>query len=418
MKRSMVVVTALALVLALAPWGAAQAGDIATPPDLPGTAQASTAIDQDPAVAQARHGVQAAVHAAAMLEASPYEWTASTSAQRRRIDGSGTSDEWAAQLARTIRIGGKAALDRELGEAGVRQARAQLGAARIDAARSLVDLWLDWLTARQTREALQEQGRFAQANVDAVQARRKAGDASLLELNVAQGDLAAAQRQLSSAAAAEARAALTLQARFPQLPLEAVPLSEPLPLDRDATHWRERITAASDALHAAQQALRKAELTAARARADRLPDPTVGVFTASEAFRRERIVGLNVSIPLGGTYREQSALEALQQAEAARAGVERQQRELDLQIATLVADSATSFTRWQLAEQSATVAREGVRLTQRAYHLGEADLQTLLLVRRQALDAVNAAVMARSEALRARYRLLVDARLIWNLATP
>lgn len=417
MKHSMVV-TALALVLALAPVGPAQAGDVATPPDLPGTVQATTAIDQDPAVAQARHSVQAAMHAAAMLEASPYEWTASTSAQRRRVDGSGTSDEWSAQLARTIRIGGKAALDHELGDAGVRQARAQLGAARIDAARSLVDLWLDWLTARQTREALQEQGRFAQANVDAVQARRKAGDASLLELNVAQGDLAAAQRQVSSAAAAEARASLTLQARFPQLPLEARPLSEPMPLGRDAAQWREQIAAGSDVLRAAQQALRKAELTAARARADRLPDPTVGVFTSSEAFRRERIVGLSVSIPLGGTYREQGALEALQQAEVARAGVERQKRELDLQIATLVSEGASSLTRWQLAEQSATAARESVRLTQRAYHLGEADLQTLLLVRRQALDAVNAAVTARSEALRARYRLLVDARLIWNLDAP
>ena len=410
--------TALALMLALASAGPAQAADVATPPDLPGTVQATTAIDQDPAVAQARHSVQAATHAAAMLEASPYEWTASTSAQRRRVDGSGTSDEWSAQLARTIRIGGKAALDRELGDAGVRQARAQLGAARIDAARSLVDLWLDWLTARQTREALQEQGRFAQANVDAVQARRKAGDASLLELNVAQGDLAAAQRQVSSAAAAEARAYLTLRARFPQLPLEARPLSEPMPLGRDAAQWREQIAAGSDALRAAQQALRKAELTAARARADRLPDPTVGVFTSSEAFRRERIVGLSVSIPLGGTYREQGALEALQQAEVARAGVERQKRDLDLQIATLVSEGASSLTRWQLAEQSATAAREGVRLTQRAYHLGEADLQTLLLVRRQALDAVNAAVTARSEALRARYRLLVDARLIWNLDAP
>ncbi|HEY8708123.1 MAG TPA: TolC family protein, partial [Burkholderiaceae bacterium] len=200
--------------------------------------------------------------------------------------------------------------------------------------------------------------------------------------------------------------------------LEARPLSEPMPLGRDAAQWREQIAAGSDALRAAQQALRKAELTAARARADRLPDPTVGVFTSSEAFRRERIVGLSVSIPLGGTYREQGALEALQQAEVARAGVERQKRDLDLQIATLVSEGASSLTRWQLAEQSATAAREGVRLTQRAYHLGEADLQTLLLVRRQALDAVNAAVTARSEALRARYRLLVDARLIWNLDAP
>ena len=53
---------------------------------------------------------------------------------------------------------------------------------------------------------------------------------------------------------------------------------------------------------------------------------------------------------------------------------------------------------------------------QRAYALGEADLQSLLLVRRQSLDGARAALDARVEALRSNYRLLIDARLIWDLA--
>lgn len=64
---------------------------------------------------------------------------------------------------------------------------------------------------------------------------------------------------------------------------------------------------------------------------------------------------------------------------------------------------------------TATAAQESARLTQRAFTLGEADLQALLLVRRQAADAVNAAVAARVNALRSRYRLLVDARPICSL---
>ncbi|MDP1900001.1 MAG: TolC family protein [Rubrivivax sp.] len=391
------------------------AAGVATPPDLPVAVQAIAAIDQDPAVAQARHVVQAATHSAAMVAASPYEWTASAMAQRRRIDGSAGSSEWSAQLERTIRIGGKAQIDRDLGDAGLRQARAQLGAARVDVARSLVDLWLDWLTARQTREGLLEQARFAEANVKAVETRRKAGDAAMLELGVAQGDLAAVQRQLSQAASTETRAHTTLRVRFPQLALDARPLSEPVPLDRDEAQWREQVAAGSEALRAAQFALRKAELTAARSRADRVPDPTLGVFTSSEASRTERVIGVSFSIPLGGTYREQGASEALQQVEVARAGLERLRRDLDVQVATGVGEATGSVERWKLAEQSATAAREGARLTQRAYSLGEADLQGLLLARRQALDAANAAVAARADALRARYRLLVDARLIWGL---
>lgn len=384
------------------------------PVDLPSVEQAIAAIEQDPSVNQARHAVQAATHSAAMLAASPYEWTAGATAQRRRIDGGGTSDEWNLQLERTIRIGGKAGIDRDLGDTGLQQAKAQLGAARNESARQLLDLWLDWLTARQSKELLAEQVKFAEANAGAVDKRRKAGDASMLDLNVAKGDLAEVQRQANTAAATEAKAQATLRVRFPQLPLEARPMSEPLLLERDEAQWRTLIKDNSGMLQAAQLALKKAELTAARARADRLPDPTVGVFTASEGAGTERIVGLILSIPLGGTYRSQSAKEALQQVEVSRAGMEKQIRDLDVLIATLVSDATSNFVSWQSAELSAAAARDSARLTQRAFSLGEADLQALLLVRRQSVDAANAAVAARADALRARYRLLIQARLLWD----
>ncbi len=174
------------------------------PVDLPSTEQALAAIDQDPAVLQARRAVQVATHSAAMRAAGPYEWTVGATGQRRRIDGSGSTTEWSAQIERPIRIGGKAALDRDIGEAGLRQARAELGVARQAAARALADQWLDWLAARQSRARLQEQVDFAEASLKAVETRRKAGDASLLEVGVAQGDVAEAKRQASLAAAAEA----------------------------------------------------------------------------------------------------------------------------------------------------------------------------------------------------------------------
>ncbi len=385
--------------------------------DLPSTEQALAAIDQDPTVLQARRAVQVATHSAAMRAAGPHEWTVGATGQRRRIDGSGSTTEWSAQVERPIRIGGKAALDRDIGEAGLRQARAELAAARQGAARVLADQWLDWLAARQSRARLQEQVGFAEASLKAVETRRKAGDASLLEVGVAQSDVAEAKRQASLAAAAEARAQVSLRVRYPQLAQVAPALSEPLALERTEGQWRERILAVSAKVRAAQEALRKAEATGARARADRLPDPTLGVFTASEAFRSERVVGLSLSIPLGGTYRAQAALEAAQLAEVARAGVDRETREIEVEVATQVAEAVSSLERWRLAEQATAAAGDAARLTQRAYTLGEADLQTLLLVRRQSLDTVNAAASARADALRARYRLLIDAQLLWELGT-
>ena len=58
---------------------------------------------------------------------------------------------------------------------------------------------------------------------------------------------------------------------------------------------------------------------------------------------------------------------------------------------------------------------ENAHLAQRAYSLGEQDLQTLLLARRQALSAAAAEQQARVDALRAYYALLLDAKLLWQV---
>ena len=388
-----------------------------TPADLPQRTQIIAAIDSDPAVVQARRSLQAAVHAAAMLEASPNEWVASTTLQRRRVDGEGTSGEWSAGLDRAIRINGKASLDKDLGNSEVQLAEAQLGAARVVAAHSILDLWLNRAASAQSKRLLEEQLQSAQANVNAVETRRLAGDATLIDVSVARGDLAEVRRQLSLAIATETRNATTLRVRYPALPAEPGALADPLPLEGNEGQWLTRVIATSKQFRAARESLRLAELTAARAGANRVPDPTIGVFTASESFRNERLMGVRISIPLSGTYRREAELEALQRAEAARASVDRERTDVEVRVAVLVADVSSSMDRWRLAEQSAADARESARLTQRAYSLGESDLQTVLLARRQSLEAANAAVSSRTDAIRARYELLIDAHQLWELDT-
>ena len=386
-----------------------------TPPDLPPTELARESIDQDPAVVEARRALSAAGHGAGALRAGSHEWTTKVAAQRRRYANGGNSNEWTASLERTIRIGGKAGIDAQIGDNELLIGQARIGEARHEAARALADLWLDTLATSRQRGLWAEQLGFAQASHQAVEKRRKAGDASVLDLNVARADLIEVQRQLSAATSAEAKAAAKLAVRFPTLKYEPKPLAEPTALDMSLPQWRDRILTESDPIKIAEGLLKKAELSAARAKADRIPDPTVGVYTASEAFRNERIIGLSVSIPLSGSYRSERMQQALQEAEAARARVERQKREEEAEIAEAYADATGGLERWRLASQGLSTTRDSARLTQRAYTLGEADLQTLLLARRQALDASTATEQARVEALRWHYRLLVDAHLIWAL---
>ena len=386
-----------------------------TPPDLPPTELARQSIDQTPAVVEARRAFAASTHGTAALRAGPNEWTTKLSAQRRRYDTGGTSNEWNAALERTIRIGGKAEIDAQLGDAELLIGRARVGEARRDAARALVDIWIDASATSRQRELWTEQLSFAEQSHQAVEKRRKAGDASMLDLNVARADLIEVQRQLSAATTAEAKARARLDVRFPTLKYEPKPVAEPIELGMTLPQWRERILAESEPVKIAEGLLKKAELTAARSKAERIPDPTVGVYTASEAFRSERVIGLSLSIPLSGSYRSERMQQALQEAEAACAMVERQRREEETQIVEAYVDAEGGLARWRLASQGLSTTRDSARLTQRAYSPGEADLQTLLLARRQALDASTAAEQARAEALRWHYRLLVDAHLIWAL---
>lgn len=386
-----------------------------TPPDLPPTELARQSIDEDPAVVEARRALAASTHGAAALRAGPNEWTTRLSAQRRRYDNAGTSNEWNAALERTIRIGGKAEIDAQLGDAELLIGRARIGEARRDAARALADLWIDASATSRQRDLWAEQLGFAEASHQAVEKRRKAGDASVLDLNVARADLIEVQRQLSAASTAVAKARARLEVRFPTLKYEPRPAAEPIELGMTLPQWRDRILAGSEPVKIVEGLLKKAELTAARSKAERIPDPTVGVYTASEAFRSERVIGLSLSIPLSGSYRSERMQQALQEAEAARATVERQRREEETQIVEAYVEAEGALARWRLASQGLSTTRDSARLTQRAYSLGEADLQTLLLARRQALDASTAAEQARADALRWQYRLLIDAHLIWAL---
>lgn len=386
-----------------------------TPSDLPPTELARQSIDEAPAVVEARRALAASTHGAAALRVGPNEWTTKLSAQRRRYDNAGTSNEWNAALERTIRIGGKAEIDAQLGDTELLIGRARVGEARRDAARALADLWIDAAATSRQRDLWAEQLGFAEASHQAVEKRRKAGDASVLDLNVARADLIEVQRQLSAATTAVAKARARLEVRFPTLKYEPRPAAEPIELGMTLPQWRDRILAESEPVKVAEGLLKKAELTAARSKAERIPDPTVGVYTASEAFRSERVIGLSLSIPLSGSYRSERMQQALQEAEAARATVERQRREEESQIVEAYVEAEGGLARWRLATQGLSTTRDSARLTQRAYSLGEADLQTLLLARRQALDASTAAEQARAETLRWQYRLLVDAHLIWAL---
>ncbi len=392
----------------------AQAAAPETPGLLP-TQIVRPLLEQDPSVAAARAGLEVARQEAGILDSSPYEWTAKLSSQRRTVREGLAYQEWNAGIERPLRLPGKAAADRNIGKATMEEAEARYGDALHEAARELLSLWLEWLSAERGRELASANRQSAQENLTAVEKRVRAGDASKLDASLAQADLAEQQRVHNDAKTQVAVAWGRLHARFPSIDQQFRVLPASLPIRENAAFWRERILSQSDELKTAQAQLQNAQAQAERARADKLPDPTVGIYTASEVGGRERITGLSISMPIPGGQRDRRSAKALHSVEVQRQQVELTKRQLEASIASAVASAEGAYASQQLAETGALAMHDNARLMQRAYALGEADLQALLLARRQATAVTQNARIAKIEALKSYYLLLIDAHLIWDL---
>ena len=182
----------------------------------------------------------------------------------------------------------------------------------------------------------------------------------------------------------------------------------------DASWWRARILAVSAALNMAQSELAQAEAAASRAQAERMPDPTLGVYAASEARGDEDIIGGTITIPFPGERRNLEIQCQLAHANAARD--RRVAVEMETQGIANAAFTAAqgNFERWRLASAAVALHCDNAALAQKAYVLGEQDLQTLLLTCRQALSAAAAETQARADAIRACGTLLLHTDLLWK----
>ena len=388
------------------------------PPNVPGLLPAEIVrplLAQDPRVVAARSGLEVARQESGLLDQSPYEWTGKAQGQHRSLDDGTRFGEWNIGIERTIRLAGKGAADRNLGKATIEESEARYGQALHESARELASLWVDWLGAERGNGLAAENLQAVQQNLAAVDKRNRAGDASKLDRNLAAAELAEQKRMDNDARTQAAVAWARLSARFPGIGRQNMLLPSPMLIAEGEVLWRDRIIAESEALKVAQTQMRMAQAQAERARAEKVPDPTMGVYTASEAGGRERILGIAISIPLPGGLRDLRSAKAVAAVEVARNAVDLKKRELETEVAAALATARGSYQSLQMASDAALAMQENAKLVQRAYTLGEGDLQTLLVARRQAIAAANNALQAQVGALKAYLGLLVDAHFIWGL---
>jgi len=384
-------------------------------PGMPDTALIRDLLNKDPAVAAAIANLRVARSAAGILEDSPYEWTPSVSAQRRNVNTGEHYNEWNIGVDRGIRLPGKATADRDLAGGVLGEARAKYRAEIHSSATELMTLWIDWLQAEAANRLAQTNHETVNRSVQTVDKRVKAGDASKLDLGLAQAELADQNRQRTQAAMQADIAWSRLSMRFPGIERKPATLPEPEAIPQDDMELRTRIMDASEDLQIVQTQLAQSQAAAARARAERVPDPTVGLFTASERGGAERYWGVRVSIPIPGGARFKRADQAAASADVSFQGLELKRRQLDVEVSSDITAARGSLLTAQVARQNADMLSKNAALMQRAYSLGEVDLQGLLMAKRQDVGAAASALAAQAEALKAAYKLKIDAHLIWDL---
>ncbi len=383
---------------------------------LPPVSPTREVISTLPQVQAARAGMALAQARSQQLAAGVHEWNLKLGAQQRKETAGPDYAESDLALERSIRWGGKAQTDRDLGDAGVAAGQSAYADVWHEAVRSLVVAWYGWQRERSTAAVLAQQAALAQDQLQVAARRVKAGDAPRMDQLMAQAEQDRTQAAEQLARAREQMQRQELQKRFPGLALETGPqasTADAPPLPGTSQDWLQRIVGDNHEIELAEAELRQARLRSERARLDTRPDPLLGVRAARERSGQDNIVGVYVSIPLPGAYREgeQRATLALADAAEQRLAQTRQRVEAAAQRAVLQAINAVAVAQRQAAVQQAMA--HVAQLAGKAYSLGEVTLTEALQARRTALDAALTADAARWDAQEAVTRVLVDAHRLW-----
>jgi len=429
------VVAAAAAVLLLAFMPAPAHAEEANP--LPPDAAVTEALQRSPAwgVALQRHQAERARGAAVV--ANPNDWTPSASwAQRQaRADvgaaspagGDVRTREWSLGLSRGLRLPAKAEAASAAGRGQQARADAQLS----QAWRELTRQWLDDATA-----ALQasQQMQLAQAQLalltqqqQATHRRHALGDAARQEVVLLDAARAQLQAQQVSAQLRLQAAQGLWRSRYPGLALPQWPQDATLLPGSEGGRggMGDDLPAVvvDDALLEGHPQVRQARLEAealeAQARfasAERQPDPTVGVQMGRERSGAERILGVNVSWPLGSQTRSLQAQAQWADAQAARATETEVRRQVQQNLQQWSTEVALSQQAWQAADQALAHTRQAAQAVRKGYELGEGNLSEVLLLQRQWLDQQQTTAQLALEALRARWRWAMESDGRWGWA--
>ncbi len=386
---------------------------------MPPHEQVDAALSNHISVLNAETGIKIEQVNQRKWESGNYEFNLRAGSSQRQIVAAGQKmKEWDVALERPLRLINKGIIDSDIGEEGVAHAHHVLGDARHEAGRTLLHQWFNWQREQMQVAVWQQQVDILKQQAQTTEKRLKAGDAPRMELSQAN---AAASQATVSLHQAKMRAELAgneLARHFPLilLPAQLTP-PEPLPIAENFDYWKQTILDHNHELEMVRSERRIQEMLAKRSRADRMPDPTLGVRYSNEMSGNEKVAGMYISIPISFGLRSANAENAEYQAQIAGDRENAVRRRLEADIYAAHTQALNSYQIWLQAKEASNSIRQNAELITRAYSLGESSLSDTLTARRLALESTLSESIARLDANEARYRLLLDAHQLWTTDT-
>ena len=386
---------------------------------LPSATQVAPVLQASPQMQAARARQQAQLQLADGVETGSAEWTLRLNQQRRRIpETQERFGETNLSVERPLRLWGKAGMDRRLAGQDREVARIGLADALHEASRQLLTDWFAALRARLEVDSADREWQLARELDRQAQLRLRHGDISRLDARLAEAEAQRSEAQARLMQAELNRQRTRLQQVYPGLPEPRWPEAEaalpPLPSE-SLTSALEDFLAHHHELQLLRAEAKRQQQLAERMERDRWPDPTVGVYAARERAGAEHVLGVTLSVPLSGRWRDSQARAALAQTQALTHQVQELERRL----------GAEFEARWsqRVQQQQALVALRAASLTQteaaqkslNAYTLGEHSMTELIQNRRLANEHQLASQRLLLETVLQHALIELDAHRLWDL---
>lgn len=381
---------------------------------LPPTPVVEQVLAAYPPVKAARDQVRFELANARRLQAGPYEFALRGAYMSHDLP-MGRFPEWELGLERPIRLPNKGRADEAIGDQNVVLARRVAYSAWCDGARQLLRLWFAWARENVQLELQRQQVGHLREQERIVEKRAKAGDAPRVEINLAQAALAQTEALVAVLEGREAGARAALERTFPGLPVPPRTLpAEPVRIVESLDFFAERVRMHNDEVRVARATARRGQLLADRASIERQPDPTVGVRLGIDRSQSDRIAGVYLTVPIPGKARAALSDAVRAQADSALNSEAAVVQRVTADVAMMYGQAQGAYAGWERARSAAEGMRRNAQSMTRSWQLKEAALSDVIIARRLEIEAAVAAALAQIEAEETRYRLLIEAHLMWN----